>query len=77
MIGLTTFRLFPVEEHSQQQDETTAWFYNDAVIWEMMSGNQFDQFLGTPANLVEMFASGTFELKKVRLKDFYGRTTLI
>ena len=64
MIGLTTFRLFPVEEHSQQQDETTAWFYNDAVIWEMMSGNQFDQFLGTPANLVEMFASGTFELKK-------------
>ena len=64
MIGLTTFRLFPVEEHSEQQDETTAWFYNDAVIWEMMSGNQFDQFLGTPANLVEMFASGTFELKK-------------
>ena len=64
MIGLTTFRLFPVEEHSQQQDETTAWFYNDAVIWEMMSGDQFDQFLGTPANLIEMFASGSFELKK-------------
>ena len=64
MIGLTTFRLFPVEEHSQQQDETTVWFYNDAVLWDMMSDTQFDQFLGTPANLVEVFASGVFELKE-------------
>ena len=64
MIGLTTFRLFPVEEHSQQQDETTIWFYNDAVLWDIMSDTQFDQFLGTPSNLVELFATGTFELEK-------------
>ena len=64
MIGLTTFRLFPVNEHSQQQDTESVWFYNDKVLWDMMSDNQFDQFLGTPANLVELFASGVFELKK-------------
>ena len=64
MIGLTTFRLFPVDEHSQGEDETSIWFYNDDVMWEMMSDTVFNQFLGTPANLVELFASGVFELKK-------------
>ena len=64
MIGLTTFRLFPVDEHSQGEDETSIWFYNDDVMWEMMSDTVFNQFIGTPANLVELFASGVFELKK-------------
>ena len=64
MIGLTTFRLFPVDEHSQQEDQTSLWFYNDDVMWEMMSDTVFNQFIGTPANLVELFAAGVFELKQ-------------
>ena len=64
MIGLTTFRLFAVNEHSDQADTESVWFYNDRVIWDLMSDNVLDQFSGTPANLVELFAAGVFELKK-------------
>ena len=64
MIGLTTFQLFPVDSHSQQVDKTSRWFYNDDVMFEMMSSDTLMQYADTPDNLIEIFASGTFKLDK-------------
>jgi len=59
MIGLTSFKLFPVDSHAE--DPTTKWFKNDQVMWDslmVISGEQaFDQFTGTPSNLIEVFSS--------------------
>ncbi|MDC2984525.1 hypothetical protein OAY83_00460 [Candidatus Marinimicrobia bacterium] len=66
MIGLTTFQLFPVDSHSQQVDKTSKWFYNDDIMFEMMSSDTLMQYADTPDNLIEIFASGTFKLEKGR-----------
>ena len=64
MIGLTTFQLFPIDSHSQQVDNSSKWFYNDDVMFNMMSSDTLMQYADTPDNLVEIFASGTFKLSK-------------
>lgn len=65
MIGLTTFQLFPIDSHTAG-DNTTKWFKNDDVMWNMMSDSVLHQFDDTPQNLVELFASATFTLEKGR-----------
>ena len=65
MIGLTTFQLFPIDSHAPG-DNTTKWFRNDDVMWNMMSDTVLQQFDETPHNLVELFASATFPLAKGR-----------
>ena len=61
MIGLTTFQLFPIDE-AGHNNKTGIWFYNDSLLFEMMSDTILVQYSDTPANLVELFASGTFQL---------------
>ena len=61
MIGLTTFQLFPIDE-AGHNNNTGVWFYNDSLLYEMMGSSQFDVYTSTPANLVELFASGKFSL---------------
>ena len=63
MLGLTTFKLFPIDGH--QEDPTTKWFKNDQIMWDSLMviediNNAFDQFEGTPSNMVELFSSGVF-----------------
>jgi len=69
MLGLTTFKLFPIDGH--QEDPTTKWFKNDQIMWDSLMviediNNAFDQFEGTPSNMVELFSSGVFPLEKGR-----------
>ena len=65
MIGLTAFKLFPVDQHSE--DTTTKWFKNDQIMWDsLLVSNQLDQFEGTPSNLIEVFSSAIFSLDKGR-----------
>ena len=64
MIGLTTFQLFPVDSHSEQVDNSSKWFYNDDVMFSMMTSDTLMQYADTPDNLIELFASGTFKLSK-------------
>ena len=61
MIGLTTFQLFPIDE-AGHSNKTGVWFYNDSLLYEMMADTMLVQYSDTPANLVELFASGTFSL---------------
>ena len=62
MIGLTTFQLFRIDSHAE--NNTTKWFKNDNVMWNMMSDTIKMQYTDVPSNLVELFASGTFQLNK-------------
>ncbi|MBI45498.1 MAG: hypothetical protein CMG66_04970 [Candidatus Marinimicrobia bacterium] len=69
MLGLTAFKLFPVDGH--QEDATTKWFKNDQIMWDSLMvindiNNAFDQFEGTPSNMIEVFSSSTFPLNKGR-----------
>ena len=64
MIGLTTFQLFPVDTHSQQVSTTSKWFYNDEVMYNIMTSSDFSQYSEYPENLIELFASGAFKLSK-------------
>ena len=64
MIGLTTFQLFPVDSHSGQVDNSSKWFYNDDIMFSMMTSDTLMQYADTPDNLIELFASGTFKLSK-------------
>jgi len=61
MIGLTTFQLFPIDE-AGHNNQTGVWFYNDSLLYEMMGETKWDIYTSTPANLVELFASGKFSL---------------
>ena len=67
MLGLTSFKLFPIDGH--QEDATTKWFKNDQIMWDSLMviqdiNNAFDQFEGTPSNMVELFSSAVFPLYK-------------
>ena len=67
MLGLTAFKLFPIDGH--QEDSTTKWFKNDQIMWDSLMviedvANAFDQFEGTPSNMVEVFSSSVFPLYK-------------
>ena len=72
MIGLTTFQLHQIAPCTSNQDVCTdyqtdmsqLWFYNDQMMWETISSDTLMQFTSEESNLVEIFASGIFELKK-------------
>ncbi len=60
MVGLTSFRLFPVPSHSSSK----WWFRGDESMWELVGQDSLEEFSGTVTNLVEVFASGPFPLKQ-------------
>ena len=43
MIGLTSFRLFPVPSHSQSNQ--TWWFKNDQAMWNLIGENVLEEYL--------------------------------
>ncbi|KAA3610099.1 MAG: hypothetical protein D8M58_07305 [Calditrichaeota bacterium] len=58
MVGLTSFRLFPVPSHSFD----FRWFRGDESMWELIGQDSTLEFLGNISNLIETFASGPFPL---------------
>jgi len=58
MVGLTSFRLFPVPSHSFDR----RWFRGDESMWELIGQDSTLEFLGNISNLIETFASGPFPL---------------
>jgi hypothetical protein len=58
MIGLTSFRLFPIQSHASEY----RWFRGDRSMWELIGEDSTLEFLGNISNLVETFASGPFPL---------------
>ena len=61
MIGLTSFQLFPIfDQHPAPPG--SPWFRNDDVMWDLISADSLNEYYGTVANLVELFASGPFPL---------------
>ena len=64
MIGLTSFRLFPVPSHAQSN--TTWWFKNDKAMWDLIGENVLEEYIENISNLIEVFASGPFPLYKGR-----------
>ena len=60
MIGLTSFRLFPIQSHASDH----WWFRGDRSMWELVGQDSLIEFSGSIANLVEVFASGPFPLYK-------------
>ncbi len=59
MVGLTSFRLFPIPQH---RPPWTRWFKNDKSMWEIIGTDSTLEYLGNISNLVETFASGPFPL---------------
>ena len=64
MVGLTSFRLFPVPSHSQSN--STWWFRNDKAMWDLIGENILEEYIADISNLIEVFASGPFPLFKGR-----------
>ena len=62
MLGLTTFQLFRIDSHAESNE--TRWFKNDDVMWNMMQDDTLMQYSLSASNLVELFASGKFQLSK-------------
>ena len=62
MLGLTTFQLFRIDSHTPSPE--TKWFKNDDVMWDMMQDTLLMQYNASSSNLVELFASGKFQLSK-------------
>lgn len=62
MVGLTSFRLFPVPSHSS----SFRWFRGDESMWDLIGEDSLVTYLGNISNLVETFASGSFPLFKGR-----------
>ena len=58
MVGLTSFRLFPVPGHSSSY----RWFRGDESMWELIGQDSTVEYLGNISNLIETFASGPFTL---------------
>ena len=66
MVGLTSFRMFPIPSHAPSN--TTTWFKNDQAMWEVIGGDSLEEFEGNISNLVEVFASGPFPLYQGRVE---------
>ena len=62
MVGLTSFRLFPIQSHSSSY----RWFRGDESMWDLIGQDSTLEFLGNISNLVETFASGPFPLYQGR-----------
>jgi hypothetical protein len=59
MLGLTTFRMFPIPAHTPPY---TSWFRNDQSMWEISSSDSFTLSSANLSNLGEIFACGVFPL---------------
>ncbi len=59
MLGLTSFRLFPIPEHTPPYKY---WFRNDESMWELVGQDSLVPYIGTVSNLAEVFATGVFPL---------------
>ncbi|MDZ7316573.1 MAG: hypothetical protein ONB24_10650, partial [candidate division KSB1 bacterium] len=59
MLGLTSFRLFPIPEHTPPY---RYWFRNDESMWELVGMDSLVPFIGAVSNLAEVFATGVFPL---------------
>lgn len=59
MLGLTSFRLFPVPQHTAPY---TYWFRNDKSMWELVGSDSLVAFIGNVSNLAEVFSTGVFPL---------------
>ncbi len=66
MVGLTAFRMFPVQSHSPSN--TTLWFKNDPVMFDLITSDTLEEFEGNVSNLIEVFASGPFPLYQGRVE---------
>jgi len=69
MIGLKSFKLFEVPSHTFSS--SLKWFRNDQTMWDSLMvildpDDRWDTFAETPANLIEVFASGPFALASLR-----------
>ena len=71
MLGLTSFQLFTiVTVPDGPAPPGTKWFNNDDIMWDMVAADTLVKLYDVNANLVELFASGPFQL-------FAGRTERI
>ena len=59
MLGLTSFRLFPIPVHTPPY---TYWFRNDESMWELVGQDSLAPYIGAVSNLAEVFATGVFPL---------------
>jgi len=59
MLGLTSFRLFPVPASVPPM---TNWFINDESMWYLIGADSLVPYIGQVANLIEVFATGVFPL---------------
>ncbi|MBN1780828.1 hypothetical protein JW948_06875 [bacterium] len=72
MLGLTAFQLFPISERTKHPFSANPgdgsgyhWFYGDQSMFEVMTVDSLVEFGGEAvSNLVEVFASGIFPLKR-------------
>ena len=55
MVGLTTFRMFPIPSHAPSNE--TTWFKNDEAMWGLIGVDSLEEYLDNVSNLVEVFAS--------------------
>ena len=69
MIGLTTFQLFPVDSHSEQVDNSSKWFYNDDVMFSMMTSDTLMQYADTPDNLIELLLQVLLNFQKAKQNE--------
>ncbi len=65
MVGLTAFRLFPIQPH---RPPYTRWFRNDKSMWEIIGVDTLIENIEWTSNLVETFASGPFPLYQGRIE---------
>ncbi len=66
MVGLTTFRMFPIPSHAPSNE--TTWFKNDEAMWGLIGVDSLEEYLDNVSNLVEVFASGPFPLYQYEAK---------
>ena len=66
MVGLTTFRMFPIPSHAPSNE--TTWFKNDEAMWGLIGVDSLEEYLDNISNLVEVFASGPFPLFQGRVE---------
>ena len=67
MLGLTKFNLIKILGSPQGDSHTDPdfpWFKNDSILCEEMHDQGFQPYYSDVANLVELFASGVFQLSK-------------
>jgi len=58
MVGLTSFRLFDIPNHSGSYH----WFEGDKSMWELIGNEALVEWSGSLSNLILTFASGPFPL---------------